>query len=329
MIVKLLKFLDAERAHDIAKFGMKNRLLAPGPYIAKVRMFGTVLINNVGLAAGFDKNGELVDVINDYGFGWVEVGSVTYRGGVGNQKPRMYRIDDRHIANRMGLNGDPASVVYGRLANCKSNNFAINIAKTHDPSIIGDAAIEDVSKTYGLFCTMGLYNVINISCPNTAEGKTFEEIESLGELLAELYNVKQYAFERTGLSVPLLIKISPGFDNLEKLMDLCSTYGVSGVVCSNTKPMTLNNVYKTGDVVKCGMSGPALLSNVVQQVAAIKALNPSMTVIACGGMSSHDDYIRFMDAGANFVQAYCGFVSGPNAGPNFVHKIKPISSLTY
>src|SRR5665213_2471711 len=115
-----LRLIPPEAAHDLGKWAMRRRLLAPGPYVMEEKsrpvLFGNQLPNPLGLAAGFDKNAEIVDAAIDYGFGFVEVGSVTFRGGSGNPKPRMFRLDDQTLMNRMGLNGDAAEIVAARLA---------------------------------------------------------------------------------------------------------------------------------------------------------------------------------------------------------------------
>src|SRR4051794_14011314 len=126
-----LRWVPAEAAHDLGKWAMRRRLLAPGPCELTdgqaPRLFNHQLPNPIGLAAGFDKNGQIVDAAIEYGFGFVEVGSVTFRGGPGNLKPRMFRLDDLTIMNRMGLNGDPAAVVAARLAQVKTHFFGVNI----------------------------------------------------------------------------------------------------------------------------------------------------------------------------------------------------------
>src|SRR5205823_6386898 len=145
-----------------------------------------------------------VDAAIEYGFGFVEVGSVTFRGGPGNPKPRMFRLDDRTIMNRMGLNGDSAEIVAARLAQVKTPFFGVNIAKTHSPDILGDAAIEDICSSYRLLMSFGMYTAINVSCPNTREGRTFEDPAPLSELLGALN-----AIRKDSTSPPLLVKLSP------------------------------------------------------------------------------------------------------------------------
>ncbi|MBI4089538.1 MAG: quinone-dependent dihydroorotate dehydrogenase, partial [Candidatus Levybacteria bacterium] len=184
---------------------MKHKLLAPDEFKteeSKTELFGVEINNPLGLAAGFDKNGELIDSALEYGFGYVEVGSVTYEGGKGNEKPRLFRLHkEKGLLNRMGLNGDPAEIVAERLKTAKSKAFGVNIAKTHSPDILGDKAIADFVNSYKLLKSFGIYTVINISCPNTREGRTFEDPASLRELLS--------AISEAGRVKPILLKLSP------------------------------------------------------------------------------------------------------------------------
>src|SRR3989338_7453067 len=187
----LLQF-PPETAHNLGKWAIKHQILAPGQYIAqkKPSLFGFELNNPLGLAAGFDKNGEISDQIVDYGFAWAEVGSITYYGSEGNNKPRLYRREPSSLLNRIGLAGDPAYIIISRLKNTKQP-FAINIAKTPRAEIQGDKAIEDIKSTYKLAIEnlpreKLIYTTFDISCPSTLDGKTFEEPSRLEELLTEI-----------------------------------------------------------------------------------------------------------------------------------------------
>lgn len=313
LVYRSLKFLDAERSHNIAKWGMKRKLCAPGPYRSdrsRAIMWGVPLNNPLGLAAGFDKNGELVDVIQDYGFGYVEVGSVTFRGGKGNPRPRLFRIGSQDILNRMGLNGEPAHRVAERLSKCQSKAYGVNIAKTHDPSIVGPAAIDDIIGSYKLLKTFGIYTVINVSCPNTKEGKTFETPESIRELLTALEPFRQGAR-------PLLVKVSPLLleEQLLNLAEVCEDFNIQGYVVSNTVPLD-HPLFGKG-----GRSGRAVFERAPQLVEQLYNRYPNRMIIGVGGIFEGRDMITYHVRGANFFQAYCGFVNGPNAGVDFAHKV--------
>ena len=312
----LLTLLDPERAHDIAVKGMLKRRFAPGPYepegknpdVFKTHIFGTKINNPIGLAAGFDKNGLLVDVAEDYGFGWVEVGSVTYQGGQGNKRPRMFRVGFRDVMNRMGLNGEPAWMVRERLLMCRSKAYGVNIAKTHDPDIMGDAAIQDMAESYRLLSGLGAYTVLNISCPNTSDGKTFEDPIALKELLSACVVHRR--------DRPLLLKVSPNIqmDDLDQILELSREFNLSGFICSNTLPW----VHKKRG--KGGRSGDAVRALSVS-LARYIVNHTGHLVIGCGGIFSAVEVLQYQKSGCRLFQAYNGFVRGPNAGPRFVHKV--------
>ncbi|HWE01252.1 MAG TPA: dihydroorotate dehydrogenase 2 [Tepidisphaeraceae bacterium] len=316
-----LRIIPPEPAHDLGKWAMRRRLLAPGPITlpdeSRPLLFAHRLPNPLGLAAGFDKNAQIADAAIDYGFGFVEVGSVTFRGGSGNPKPRMFRLDDQTIMNRMGLNGDPAEVVAARLADIQTPYFGVNIAKTHSPDILGDGAIEDILGSYRLLSRFGMYTAINVSCPNTREGRTFEEPGPLAELLAAINPSRAGAPQR-----PLMVKLSPvldpldapGVKRLEHVLDVCESAGVDGYICCNTQPV---------EHEKFGRGG--LSGNVVrpkaQRMAAFIADRLNRPVIGCGGIYDREHLHGYLQRGCVAVQVYNGFVRGPLAGVRFAHRL--------
>ncbi len=319
-----LKLLPAERAHDWGKWAMGRRLLAPGPVTLadndRPRLFGTLLPNPLGLAAGFDKNAEIVDAALAYGFGFVEVGSVTFGGGRGNPKPRMFRLDDQTLMNRMGLNGDPAEIVAGRLARVRTPLFGVNIAKTHSPDILGDAAIEDIVGSYRLLRSFGLYTAINVSCPNTKEGRTFEDPTPLRELLSALNPLRHEA-----KAPPMVVKLSPVLDpdeaggtgaagRLEQVLAVCEEAGIDGYICCNTLP---GEHPKFG---RGGISGNAIRPRAYRMIEFI-AKTIHRPVIGCGGVLTAEHLRGYLDRGCVAVQAYNGFVRGPLAGTRFAHRL--------
>lgn len=312
---KLLMKIDAERAHDFAVWAMKHRLLAPGRFAtseSKTKLFGFEIDNPLGLAAGFDKNGELVDSIREYGFGWDEVGSITYLGGEGNPKPRIFRLDEESLLNRMGLNGKPAYQIVERLKKAKTP-FAVNIAKTHSPDILGDSAICDIVSTYKLVINelepleKLIYVTINLSCPNTQEGKTFENPESLGELLSEVRKI--------GGRTPKLVKFSPNLwgSNLDEIIKIADSF-VQGYVCGNTLSFA-HDVYGKG-----GGSGGMLRSVTPLLLVSIRKRTDKV-IIGCGGIDSGVQASAYESYGADVCQAYTGFVRGIHSGVRFAHDV--------
>ena len=320
MAYQMLKNLPPETAHDLGKWAMRRRMLAPGPIVWSDKqrpvLFGTKLPNPLGLAAGFDKNAEIVDEAIDYGFGFVEVGSVTFHGGPGNPKPRMFRPDDQTIMNRMGLNGDPAERVAQRLAEVKAQFFGVNIAKTHSPDILGDKAIEDICSTYRLVKAFGMYTAINVSCPNTREGKTFEDPAPLAELLAALSAIRETS------APPIMVKLSPVLDpresdgawRLNAVLDVCEQARIDGYICCNTLP-TEHPKYGRG-----GLSGNAIRPIALRMAEFIIA-KVHRPVIGCGGIYNREHLDGYLARGCVAGQVYNGFVRGPEAGVRFAHRV--------
>ena len=309
---QLLKLLNPETAHNLAKFAMKYKLLAPGKTDGAIFLFGKEIPCRMGLAAGFDKNADIVDQVPSYGFGWTEVGSVTRLGGIGNQKPRMFRIEKSNdIMNRMGLNGQPVEIIETKLRAAKTTLYAVNIAKTHSPDIMGDDAIRDVVYTYSKLHSLGIYVVINISCPNTKEGKTFEDPFALRELLAAIGEV------RKNYSRPILLKISPVFkdENIEQLINIVNEFKLNGFVACNTLP------FEHPKFGKGGRSGSVVKPLALKLINILRARLSSTTIIGCGGIFTLEDVCDYIGAGVNAVQVYNGFIRGPFAGPEFVRNV--------
>ncbi|MEM6560337.1 MAG: hypothetical protein AAF656_01945, partial [Planctomycetota bacterium] len=170
---------------------------------------------------------------------------------------------------------------------------------------LGDAAINDVVDCYRLVGKFGIYTALNISCPNTAEGKTFEDPAALRELLSAI------APNRPSDAPPLLVKLSPREpgEELDAIAQVCVDAGLDGFVCANTKPI---DHAKHG---KGGQSGSAVRPTALAMIKHLKATGKR--IIGCGGVFTHEHFDAYLKAGAVAVQAYNGFVRGPNAGPKF------------
>ena len=193
--------------------------------------WGSHFINPIGLAAGFDKNGDLIPLLHALGFSFIEIGSITALPSPGNPQPRIFRLPkDEAIINRMGLNNDGARSVSQKLKKLSPQlPFAVNIAKTHSPTIIGNRGIDDFISSYKQLNNYGIYTALNISCPNTAEGKTFEsDTKSLEALLEAITNIES--------SRPTLVKISPDLSSNEihTLVATITKYKIDGFIIGNT-----------------------------------------------------------------------------------------------
>ncbi len=309
--------LPPEFSHKIGKFGMRHRIFAPGIYkteTSKIKLFDVELPNALGLAAGFDKYAQLHNVVRDYGFGWIESGSFTEGGGKGNEGKRLERLEDGGLWNRMGLNcvsSYEASLIYGEVKD--QTTFAPNIAKTHNPKIIGDKAIKDLVTSYNLLKKFGIYICVNLSCPNTAGGKTFENPESLRDLIS--------ALKKEGKVRPVIFKFSPSLSRkeLEELVKVSYDFA-DGYEAVNTRP------YENGKYGKGGRSGPSLRHEALGTVKALREIAPDKVIIGCGGISTGKDLYNMNKEGANGGGlVYTGFVykhpANPYAGPGFAHKV--------
>jgi dihydroorotate dehydrogenase len=322
----LLFNLDPEEAHNLVhgnlkKYGSLLGLFKPSsPSNLRSDFRSTVLANPVGLAAGFDKNGDLVHVLDNLGFGFAEVGSITAQAKSGNPKPRLFRLPtDEAVINRMGLNGQGAERVCEKLSTAKfSLPIGVNIAKTNDPSITGDAAIEDMITSFRFARKLPvMYISLNVSCPN-AKGGVVSESEALSTLLAELQK------ENTD-GIPLILKLSPDSQAqfLEEVVAAARAHGVYGFICGNTSTardcLTAAGQGAADAIGAGGLSGKPIKSRALALCARVNELkDDSQIIVGCGGISSGADAYEFMSNGASFVQLYTALVY---QGPGVVARI--------
>lgn len=332
-IVKPLLFkLEAEQAHDamqrFAEVASKSaflRLLARFIYnyqSSKLdqQIWGFDFKNPVGLAAGFDKNGKIPPIMEAVGFGFVEVGSITANPNTGNPKPRAFRLpNDRALINRMGLNNDGAKTIIKRLKNKEIGiPLGINIAKTHNPDIVGDDAIRDYLFSFNEARKLGDYITVNISCPNTSEGKTFEDPAALNELLSAL-NIKSDA-----RMIPTLVKFSSDLTRhrLISLLDICEQHRVHGYIASNTSGKRSSLTTPAAELERIGeggLSGPPIAAKSVQMVRWISnEIKGQKPIIGVGGIDSFDAALKMLAAGADLLQIYTGLIY---EGPGLVKTI--------
>jgi len=270
--------------------------------------------NPVGLAAGFDKNGVLTGLVPELDFGFMEVGSVTAQPKEGNPRPRLFRLpEDNAIINRMGLNNEGANRVYNRLRGKKNSvPIGINIAKTNDPEILGDRAIDDFWFSFSILSPVADYVVMNISCPNTEDGKTFEDKAALGELLSALEDSEYYGRK------PTLVKISPDltYSGFDDIMEVSESHGIDGYVIGNTASKRLyflnTNEQELERIGKGGLSGPPIRERSTELIGYANRHLDSPTIIGVGGISSAENAYDKIRAGASLVQLYTGLVyEGP------------------
>jgi dihydroorotate dehydrogenase len=337
LLKPILFQFDPEKVHHFVTANLKRFNRFPGgaalsralwnfetPQLEK-EVFGLKFKNPVGLAAGFDKNGELMGEMADMGFGFVEVGTVTPLPQAGNPKPRMFRLpEDGGLINRMGFNNMGVDVVAERIA-----AFRRNAKKQQQGLIIGgnigknkitpnEEAVNDYIKCFDRLFDVVDYFVVNVSSPNTPGLRELQEKEPLMELL----NTLQQRNLKNGISRPILLKIAPDLTNeqLDDIVEIVQQTGIAGIIATNTtigrERLTSKGELKneTG-----GLSGKPLTNRATEVITYINnKSNGSFPIIGVGGIHSPQDAIEKLNAGASLLQLYTGFIY---EGPGLIKRI--------
>jgi len=311
--------LDAERAHHavFALAGFAQTLPGILSWLERshsfrsplltLRLFGKELHSPLGVAAGLDKNGVLLDLFAALGFAFVEVGSITNLATTGNPKPRLFRLPADHaLINRLGLNNQGPVRIRENIGQhrCRAKLLlGINIAKTNSAAILHESAVTDMVDCYQALQDLGDYTVINISCPNTEDGRTFEEPESLRQLLAGYQALRS----TNGATRPLLVKFSPdtSLADLERGLEICEEHHIDGYVLCNTTVNRSGLKTESARLEKIGrggLSGAPLLERSTERVAhAYRLLRGKKPIIGVGGVDSAATAYRYIRAGASLV----------------------------
>jgi dihydroorotate dehydrogenase len=279
------------------------------------KVFGIKFKNPVGLAAGFDKNGEYIEALSDIGFGFIEVGTVTPLPQPGNDKPRMFRLEtDKAIINRMGFNNKGVDTLAERLRLLKNKNSEIviggNIGKNKNTP--NEDAVSDYVKCFDRLHEVVDYFVVNVSSPNTPGLRALQEKEPLMDLL----NTLEKRNQKNPVKRPILLKIAPDLSNeqLDDIVEIVLSTGIAGVIATNT---TINRegLYSDALVVKetGGLSGKPLAKRSTEVIRYLsEKSNKAFPIIGVGGIHSPQDAKDKLDAGASLVQLYTGFIyEGP------------------
>lgn len=329
----VLTKMSAERAHHMTVATLKALQSAPGGLqAARARygmsdtglatsVFGRRFANPVGLAAGFDKDAQVIDAMAAFGFGFVEVGTVTGQPQPGNPKPRLFRLpQDRAIVNRMGFNNAGAQAVARRLHQRAQKGTAdvvlgINIGKTKVVPV-ADAITDYVAST-SLLAPYADYLVVNVSSPNTPGLRDLQAISSLRPLLAAVLDA---AVDRDGTAIPVVVKIAPDLadDDVVEVASLVPQLGLAGVVATNTTIARSGLASSAEQVEACGaggLSGPVLKERSLAVLRLLRQHLPAeAVVISVGGISTPVDAWERLCAGANLIQGYTGLIYG---GPSW------------
>jgi dihydroorotate dehydrogenase len=324
--------MDPEKAHHLVHTGItvvgRTPILAGviegafAPYLTRgegVRVFGRRVPAPFGLAGGFDKDAKAVRGLNMLGFGFVEIGTITAQAQPGNEKPRMWReIEMQALRNRMGFNNEGADVAAAQLHRLRSTPkgrsifVGVNIGKTKlTPA---EEAAEDYAYSARLLAPYADKLVVNVYTTNTPGLRDQQNVDALRTILSAVREAADAATDAVNKArVPLLVKIAPDLadDDVRAVAQLAKELGLAGVGAVNT---TINHELGPG-----GLSGKPELERGLEVVRILRQnLDPEHVIIGSGGISTAQDARRYLDAGANLVQGYTGFIYN---GPLWARKI--------
>ena len=280
------------------------------------KLFGITFKNPVGLAAGFDKNAVLFDEFANYGFGFVEIGTVTPKPQPGNPKKRLFRlIEDEAIINRMGFNNDGVKVIAERLRKRKTDIIiGGNIGKNKVTP--NEKAVDDYLICFNELFDVVDYFVVNVSSPNTPNLRELQDKEPLTKLLQTLQDENN----KKELPKPILLKIAPDLtdDQLLDIIDITKTTKIAGVIATNTtisrEGLKSEKKSETG-----GLSGKPVRERSTEVIRFLSEnSNKAFPIIGVGGIHSAKDAQEKLDAGANLIQIFTGFIY---EGPGLVKRI--------
>ena len=279
-------------------------------------LFGLTFKNPVGLAAGFDKNAELFDEFGYFGFGFVEIGTVTPKPQPGNPKKRIFRlVEDEALINRMGFNNDGVKVVAERLKNRKTDIIiGGNIGKNKVTP--NENAVDDYIICFNELFDVVDYFVVNVSSPNTPNLRALQDKEPLTNLLNSL----QIENKNKTKQKPILLKIAPDLTNeqLLDIIDIVKTTKIAGVIATNTT-ISRENLKSQKQNETGGLSGKPLTKRATEVIRFLsKKSNKAFPIIGIGGIHSVEDAKEKLAAGADLIQLYTGFIY---EGPGIVKRI--------
>lgn len=276
--------------------------------------------NPIGLAAGFDKDARLIDEMASFGFGFIEIGTLTPKPQSGNDKPRLFRLPkDKAIINRMGFNNEGVLAAVDRLKKRKSNVIVGgNIGK--NKTTPNENAFEDYNYCFEQLFPYVDYFVVNVSSPNTPNLRALQEKEPLKKLLSQ---VKALSLAKPNPK-PILLKIAPDLsvEQLNDVIEILKETKTDGVIATNTTISREGLTTPKEDVLAMGLgglSGKPLTKRSNEVISYLrKQLGPGYPIIGVGGIMNIEDAIEKLKEGADLIQIYTGFIY---EGPGFVKKI--------
>lgn len=290
-----------------------------------VELMGLTFPNPIGMAAGFDKNGECIKGLSALGFGFIEVGTVTPRPQMGNPLPRLFRIPEHQaLINRMGFNNKGVDYLLEQIdGSGYTGILGINIGKNRDTP--NNRALEDYSECLEKVYSKASYVTINISSPNTPGLRELQTTEVLDQLLDGLMCTRKRLADSHGKCVPLLVKIAPDLESqdIRAMADIFVRHTVDGIIATNTTAARIGVEQHPVSREAGGMSGRPLKDQATAVVAELyTALGDSIPIIACGGIFNAADVQEKLAAGARLVQVYTALIyEGPGLVANIMKEL--------
>ena len=314
--------LDPEKAHRLAIESLKLNYLPKSFFkteneeMLEIKAFNKKFPNPIGLAAGFDKSAEVYNSLFRFGFGFVEIGTVTPVKQYGNPKPRIFRLErDEAMINRLGFNNDGIKLISERITKNKSNGIlGINIG----PNKNTENQEEDFILGFKNFYNLADYITINISSPNTENLRDFHQVEKLIKLLKLIKKEK----EKYNSQIPIMLKISPDIEDktIEEIADVAINNSITALILTNTTNKNRNKLIESNKNEIGGLSGKPLeniSNNLIKKF--YKKLKNKVLIIGVGGIDSGKSAYNKIISGATLLQLYTGMVY---KGPEVVKNIK-------
>ena len=299
-----------------------------------VELFGLKFPNPIGLAAGMDKQAAAVPMWEKLGFGFCELGGVTWHSQPGNPHPRMFRaVEDEALINRMGFNNPGAQALAVRLAEWKklglwpAHPVGVNLGKSKITPL--EQAAEDYANSFRTLHGLADFFVVNVSSPNTPNLRQLQDKAALDEILAALNEIQNSKLKTQNSTKPILVKVAPdlSFEALDEILELAVARNLSGIVAGNTtiaRPQTSNRRLEKIYSEMGGLSGRPLRQRSTEMIRHIyKQTRGALPIIGVGGVFDADDALAKIFAGASLVQVYTGLVyEGPGIARSIVASLR-------
>ena len=277
------------------------------------KFFGLDFRNTLGVAAGLDKNGDFVDVLDSLGFGFIEIGTTTPKPQKGNPKPRVFRYSSsKAVINKLGFNNKGVDYLASKIKNKKFNAIiGVNIGANKTST--KEKRIEDYKVCFEKIYQYADYVTVNISSPNTPELRNLHDPDELEKIFESINSIKI----KNASKIPVFLKISPDEDDgtIGKILEIYKELQICGLIVSNTSidKNILKNCQHEG-----GISGKPLFDKSSELIRKIKEIDDEVFLIGVGGVFSKDDYQNKISDGASLIQVYTGFIY---EGPSIVKNI--------